>query len=143
MKRCPKCMQWLGADSFARRRSGGKASYCRSCQSCYCKMHYRVNARYHNRRRQSNCRYYRKRNATLLAEYLSTQACADCGEIDLTVLEFDHVRGTKLANVTELCGAGVSWRRIAEEIAKCEVRCANCHRRKTARERGWWRAVGA
>jgi hypothetical protein len=25
------------------------------------------------------------------------------------------------------------------EIDKCDVRCANCHRRRTAADFGWWR----
>jgi hypothetical protein len=29
-----------------------------------------------------------------------------------------------------------SWKTVELEIAKCEVRCANCHARKTARELG-------
>jgi len=60
----------------------------------------------------------------------------------MRVLEFDRVRGKKLASVAELSGKGVSWRRVADEIATCEVRCANGHRRKTVGELGWWRSVG-
>ena len=65
-------------------------------------------------------------------EFLIEQACVDCGEADPIVLEFDHVRGTKQDNVSTLIGRAFSWKRILEEVAKCEVRCANCHRRKTA-----------
>lgn len=31
------------------------------------------------------------------------------------------------------------WRRILAEIEKCDVRCANCHRRVTVERGGWWR----
>ena len=63
--------------------------------------------------------------------------CVDCGERDIRVLEFDHVRGKKVANISTLATTGSCWRRIAEEIAKCEIRCANCHRRKTFEQFGW------
>jgi hypothetical protein len=60
------------------------------------------------------------------------------------VLEFDHVRGVKVRNISEMVRGKFSWRRILEEIEKCEVRCANCHRRKTARDFKWFKIdIGA
>jgi hypothetical protein len=60
----------------------------------------------------------------------------DCGERDPIVLEFDHVRGKKKEIVSFLITQGYSLKTIAEEIAKCQVICANRHRRRTARRAG-------
>jgi hypothetical protein len=46
------------------------------------------------------------------------------------VLEFDHVRG-KSANISDLIRSEVGLARLAAEIARCDIRCANCHRRRT------------
>jgi hypothetical protein len=137
------CGQLLAIERFASRGNNlGRASYCRACQSDYCKAHYRRNAGPHNRRRYVNQKRYRKRNAELLRRYLLARACVDCGETDVRVLEFDHVCGRKVENIGTMCAQGCSWQRIMEEIAKCEVRCANCHRRRTAGQFGWWQNVG-
>jgi hypothetical protein len=50
------------------------------------------------------------------------------------VLEFDHI-GPKRGNLAEYVSHGYSLRRIAAELAHCEVVCANCHRRRTAARR--------
>jgi hypothetical protein len=143
VKRCPKCGQLLAIEHFASRGNDkGKTSYCRACQSQYGKAHYRRNAALHNRRRYLNQKQYRKRNAELLRRYLLARACIDCGETDVRVLEFDHVRGRKVDNIGTMCAHGCGWQRIAAEIAKCEIRCANCHRRRTAGQFGWWQNVG-
>jgi hypothetical protein len=73
-----------------------------------------------------------------MATYLREHPCVDCGEPDLVVLQFDHVMGEKVANISLLVRRLVSWQKIMDEIAKCEVRCANCHARKTAASHGWW-----
>jgi hypothetical protein len=65
---------------------------------------------------------------------LEASRCVDCAESDLAVLEFDHV-GPKRANVSRLVWNGCSFAILDAEIAECEVRCANCHRRRTT-ERG-------
>lgn len=77
-------------------------------------------------------------NRTRLMTYLATHPCIDCGEADIVVLDLDHVRGRKHRNVTRMLD--YSWAAIEKEIAKCEVRCANCHRRKTAKQLGHFRS---
>jgi len=64
--------------------------------------------------------------------------CADCGESDIVVLEFDHQRD-KVADVSLLARDGYSLDKIKREIDKCEVVCANCHRRRTAKQFGTYR----
>lgn len=63
--------------------------------------------------------------------FLLNHPCVDCGEKDLLVLEFDHIKGKKKASVGTLIARGKAADIILKEIAKCDVRCANCHRRKT------------
>ena len=77
-------------------------------------------------------------NFEALYAYLLSHPCIDCGESDPIVLQFDHVRGKKLYNISQaVCGSKLRWQTVLSEIAKCDVRCANCHTRKTAKESGW------
>lgn len=79
-------------------------------------------------------------NARKIYEYLLNHPCVDCGETDPIVLEFDHQRD-KLKGVGYLSARGHKWDRILAEIEKCEVRCANCHKRRTAKQFNYRRAV--
>lgn len=78
-------------------------------------------------------RYYRRVKALAVHEFLLKNPCVDCGEKDPVVLDFDHVRGEKRTGVKRMLAGTYSLESVFEEIAKCEVRCANCHRRVTAR----------
>lgn len=64
--------------------------------------------------------------------------CAGC-KIDFPhwILQFDHVRGEKIGDVNVLARTG-DMERLQEEIAKCDVVCANCHAHRT-----WMRSVQA
>ena len=55
------------------------------------------------------------------------------------MLEFDHLRDKRFEISAALHGR--NWQAILDEIEKCEVVCANCHRRRTARRRGTVRAI--
>ncbi len=73
--------------------------------------------------------YYRRRD--ILNEIKITEGCFDCGfNEDPVALHFDHVDGEKKFNIGKSLN-GYKWKTIEEEIAKCVVRCANCHAIKT------------
>lgn len=71
--------------------------------------------------------------------HLVKNPCVDCGETNVVVLEFDHVRGKKFKGVSYLLDQDYSWGKIQDEIDKCDVRCANCHRLRTAHKNGYWK----
>lgn len=70
-------------------------------------------------------------------DLLSQSSCLDCGEDDFLVLEFDHVRDKKTNNISTLVRRSnrVSLDALKNEIAKCEIRCANCHQMRTLARR--------
>ena len=132
----------LGEFPLRNKATGKRGNHCKECQKVYARAHYKANKSAHNARRLVNQRRYRQRNREYVVAYLKTHPCVDCGEPDPVVLTFDHVRGVEEAHVSTLTHAGVPLRRLKEEIAKCEVRCANCHTRKTVRENDWGRNIG-
>ena len=77
----------------------------------------------------------RDRIRAYITTHLKTNPCVDCGETDAIVLEFDHVT-SKDFNISDAARKGVSMKKLRDEIAKCEVRCSNCHRRKTYERSG-------
>lgn len=82
-----------------------------------------------------------KNNAIRLAEFnalvdsYKAAGCADCKTVYPSyVMDFDHLEDS--VKVNDVAGMrGWSLRRVEEEIAKCEVVCANCHRRRTHQRR--------
>lgn len=78
-------------------------------------------------RAKSNTKY-KNRNRDYIEEYLKNHPCVDCGNPDIRVLEFDHVRGVKIDSVTNFVKKSAKLSRLIDEIAKCDIRCANCHR---------------
>lgn len=109
-----------------------------------CKRHYQRHLAYYKQYRKD---YYRKNRLAVLAmnkvnrdarvTYMRTakdKPCADCGQrYPFPCMEFDHVRGKKLFNVASVC---MSIDKLAAEIAKCDVVCANCHRIRTYSRKG-------
>jgi len=84
---------------------------------------------------QIQTRYKRK-----VREYIDTfkdVPCADCGKnFHRYAMDFDHVRGEKMFNISEICCTRmVSREKLNEEIRKCDVVCANCHRVRTFNRR--------
>lgn len=140
-KLCPGCGVEKDIDAFNYKvkSKGLRQVRCRECTRLQVQQHYKRNTAYYVKKaRQRNDQTKILQREQILA-YLSTHPCVDCGERDIVCLEFDHVSGQKVRNIANMIGE-CKWATIEAEIAKCEVRCANCHRRKTARQHGYWSA---
>jgi hypothetical protein len=77
---------------------------------------------------------HRQKNYDNLWELLLSSSCTDCGEGDPIVLDFDHLPEfeKKFEIAQAVLGSTRSWKSILLEISKCEIVCANCHRKRTA-----------
>ncbi len=84
-------------------------------------------------KKRNELKYVNKKRKIVI-DYLKAHPCVDCGEADPIVLDFDHINpSTKNGNVCDIVNNG-SISSVVGEIKKCEIRCANCHRRKTAKQ---------
>lgn len=139
-KHCTTCHQDKSEDEFATNKSkpDGRHSQCRSCKKNYNAGYYERTKGVHNPGRKDRRNRQIAANRQNLLDYLRYHPCVDCGESDVVVLDFDH-RSNKLRNVSRMVSAGTSWDSILAEIAKCDVVCANDHRRRTAKSQDWFK----
>jgi hypothetical protein len=137
-----------------RANPGGVASYCIPCEKQLKALRLssnperqreyqrRYHLRHHEKRLAANKVFAARPQAILLRQVRhdrnaalmlleKARGCVDCGERDPIVLDFDHVRGEKRENIARMYNWNTESVRV--ELAKCEVRCANCHRRMTAK----------
>lgn len=142
MRKCGRCNEQKDDSEFPwkNKSKGWRQSSCKPCQYLYQQDWYKRNRTVHISKVAVNKVRYAKDHFEKLVSYLKGHPCIDCGEDDVVVLEFDH-RGEKKRNVSLMIGKLCSWERVLEEIARCDVRCCNCHRRKTARQLGWKKAI--
>lgn len=137
---CLWCQTAKGVEEFHFRDKarGVRQSICGECFTTYRREHYQLNREHYIRR---NARVLRERGRKWMArlrEYLRTNGCVECGEQDVVVLDLDHVEPASKRNaVSFIARSGYPWSTVMAEIAKCEVRCGNCHRRRTAAQFGW------
>ncbi len=138
-KICSSCHLPKDINLFAKKASAkdGRQSICKECQSEYNKIYYQENAEEIKERTAPRRDQHKITSKMFVIEHLSSHPCVDCGESDIVVLDFDHVSGTKEHNIADMIRLGFSLEAIKNEIDKCVVRCANCHRRKTAKDFNW------
>jgi len=73
----------------------------------------------------------RRTSRKLVIQLKTGRPCLDCKELyPHYMMDFDHVRGTKIGNIYDLAKTGDIAKLLAE-VAKCDLVCANCHRHRT------------
>lgn len=132
---CSKCEKDKPETEFHRQRNG-RFPWCKACRKSYDKN-------YHSKSRDLvlvRKGKIRERNRRFIVDFLSDKACETCGEDDIRVLDFAHRdSSTKKFNVSEATRLLYGLGTLQNEIDKCKILCANCHRRETAEERGYYR----
>jgi len=142
MKICRVCKIEKELINFNKKsgRKDGLQSECRECGKIRSKQYYENNktkmliqiSKSNNKKREEyKSKFY---------DILSKSFCIDCGNNNPLVLEFDHINSNeKVSGISKMIHDGYSWSNILKEIDKCECRCANCHRIKTAIEQDWYK----
>lgn len=91
---------------------------------------------HHDRIRQRHLQF-RKLIREFLQLLKENEPCTDCGRhFPHYVMDYDHVRGNKKRAISRMSGEH-SWNHLIEELDKCDLVCANCHR-----IREWQRGTG-
>ena len=138
---CARCHEAKSLAEFPIKNvaTGSRGSYCIPCRREYSREHYRRNVAAYVAKAKRQAAIDRPLNRAYVLAFLSTHPCVDCGEPDPVVLEFDHRDpAAKRSEVGRLIHSS-TINKVREEIERCDVRCGNCHRIRTARQFGSYR----
>lgn len=122
--------------------SMGNRIICTECTDESCKKcrrrasdrkHYRNNPERQRKVKQANnVAKLRKRVLKRLYLWMHYDTCVSCKvQKDWIHLEFDHVVGPKVANISDMLGGSYSVQSFIDEMDKCDILCSECHREKT------------
>lgn len=135
MKICSKCNKEKSLDEYLfinpKKQDGKLRPDCRSCVRSRASAYYAKDPKTQRTRMELVKKSAVFKAKQFRTEYLSGKSCVDCGEQDPIVLDFDHIANNKVCDVSKMVSRGYRLWRIEQEISKCEIRCANCHRRIT------------
>lgn len=128
---CTKCKKDLDVDCFHKRGGGNLHKQCKFCKRQAIKLHYENNKQdYIDRAKVKNKETIQE--ISLFLDDVKNVPCKDCGNsYPPCAMDFDHLEGTiKVDNISDL-KKHCSLKKIKEEILKCEIVCAVCHRIRT------------
>jgi hypothetical protein len=140
MKVCKRCGKEKPLTDFRKKTKAadGLQPWCRECFAEYERLRYQNGD---NLRKKQNDKKRIERNKEYVKEYLQTHPCSDCGDTDWWALDFDHLEQSNKSNTISMMIAWNGLDKIKEEIAKCQVLCVKCHRKRTITQCGWWRTI--
>ena len=127
MIKCSRCREEKENKEFYvnRTRLNGFQSECKKC----------LKSRYRYKGNEDKYKEWtRMGNERLdnLVNGLKNNPCTDCGKkYPHYVMEFDHIKDEKFMGICQMKNRRMSIEKIKEEISKCELVCANCHRERT------------
>lgn len=123
--KCNKCGIDKNAEEFPfkNKKLNKRSSICKECQREYKLKYYYNHKETHYERNKKT----KQKITDYINDYKKTHPCLKCGESTIECLDFHHL-GNKEIEVAKLKGYG-SLNKVKNEISKCIVLCANCHRK--------------
>lgn len=123
MKECRYCKKVYPESLFGiALTTKDKIYYRHKCKFCY----------------QSTKNILKKKYKDYISEYKVKKKCSDCGNGDHRVLEFHHRdKSEKEFSISFAYDNRYGINKIMEEIKKCDILCANCHRIRHWQENRW------
>jgi hypothetical protein len=96
--------------------------------------HYRAGGAESRRKSREKVAVVRAERIVFISKYKTDRGCVDCGyKAHPAALGFDHIDPkTKRFGIAK--GLTYSMKVLLAEIAKCEIRCANCHMIRSVKE---------
>ncbi|MDB5177030.1 MAG: hypothetical protein JWN75_698 [Candidatus Saccharibacteria bacterium] len=148
MKICTKCLvSKFESDFFVKDKKTGRLhTQCKECYKSHRKTYYaehysKYGDLYRERAKLRRIEIQQGLRSKML-EYLHGKSCALCGENDIRTFEFDHLEPKlKSFGIARAIGDGTKWDKILLEIQKCRILCANCHKKHTSSQFGWYKTL--
>lgn len=134
IKTCAKCKDVKSTSEFSPNNRdkpfGRLSSYCKTCRRDH--QRYKSKDLQKEEKKQYN-KNRREEKRLFLLNYKTGKFCSDCQRsFPSECLDFDHVRSPKIVPVSKMVGMSTySIKDMLDEIDKCELVCANCHRTRT------------
>ena len=140
--KCGVCKEVKHFSNFNKNKSNtlGCQTICKKCSRERSRYYYsnnsdthRLNVSKRNKKIYENIRLF-------IVNHLLNNPCVDCGESDIRTLHFDHIDPKdKLDDISNMVRRRIKKEVILKEIEKCEVRCANCHAKRTSVQFNWFK----
>lgn len=131
MRTCRICGAKKNDDQFNFR--AGKVrrhNHCKACQKEISRKSYLKHRDRVLKRTKAKKKRYSVQSAAMIDKFLAGKICVICGETDRIVFEFHHRDPAKKKyNVGGMAQRGYAQKTILKEMKKCDILCANCHRR--------------
>lgn len=129
-KVCKNCNFNLPIEMFPSSKGIKNNHYlCIECKRLYDRNYHNNRSEFKKKQKQLHQDTRRKNKLELVRNYKSNLGCCKCGEKDYACLDFHHISDDKEIDVGLAASRNWSIERLAQEIAKCIVICANCHRK--------------
>ena len=135
MKICSMCKEKKDFSLFNKKGANRTQPYCKTCDNKKSRERYAENRQEHSKKVYERNKKVRKELSLYIKDIKEKTPCTDCKKYYPSyVMDFDHVIGLKINNISVLVNQ-LAKNILIEELKKCEVVCANCHRERTFNKR--------